>query len=182
MARPSVTLRKIAARHGMIGAMTDREVVLSRRRALVLAATAATAATTATACPRPSLKQLACLDLTSNMPPCDLRHTWVRFSGAATTLDDAAMARVAQIAEDIAAGEVVVSLASSLYDDGHTDDAVGLHEPRLDAVYAALVERGVAMSAIESARPAYPLTQIEWLELTGSGDAPPGSGVVRFTC
>src|SRR5262245_35602144 len=118
---------------------SERELVLSRRRALMLAA-----AVGAVSC-GPSSDPVVCLSpppevcLSVPVPPCPTIR-WGAFSGPSTALDQASAERVANLAREILQLNVSVRLVARIYDDGHADTATGLNEPRLAAVEQALRE------------------------------------------
>lgn len=158
----------------------DRDQVLSRRRALMLAAAAS-----ATACPRPCLSEVVCLSPPPEpeVPPCT-SVSWVVFVGPATAVDPAASARLDQLAKEVLERRLrVVVLRSRIFDDGHADTAANLHEPRLAAVEEALVARGLAATQLERASSAQPLVPAaEWLRITADGNPLTQSGLIELAC
>jgi hypothetical protein len=169
----------------------DRELVLSRRKALMLAAVA----TSATACPQPCLSEpmvclsrppdpQVCLSAPQPMPACGaLAITWIAFSGPSTALDAAANGRLDQLAQEVAAGQLHLVLRSRVYDDGHADTANILHEARLAAVEQGLVNRGIAAAQLtREPNPQPPVPLPEWQQITGGSVPLTQSGLIQLSC
>lgn len=150
---------------------------MSRRRALMLAA----ATTVTTGCPKTSPPQ-PCLSVARERHCHDER---VVFAGSVTTLDESATARVDELATLIASQGLEATLAVFVFDDGRSEAASELNAPRLEAVRAALVERGVESSRVHTTPidpQAVRMAPETWLALTGDGNPLPLSGLVTIDC
>ncbi len=161
---------------------SDRDIVVSRRRALLLVAAAAGLGCDKNgSAPLPHPEPMVCLS--APMPRCpDAR--FIVFSGGATTLSEDALATLDTLASQVVSGRSGVRLSVRVVDDGQAEAADALHQPRLDAVRQALVERRAAdFAEIQPIEPqTTPMSAEEWLALTGDGNPIPLSGLVLVEC
>ncbi len=158
----------------------ERDVVLARRRAFLMAA----AATTIGCGERlPCLSPpMVCL---SPMPPPCPDQRYVAFEGAATSLSPEAKTKIAFTAKFIREQGAHVLLVARVFDDGHVDAAAELHEPRLQAVHQAfgdyeLLDRIQVKPLADTHELA--MNGEQWLEMTGVGNPTPLSGLVLLAC
>ena len=158
--------------------MTDRDRILSRRRALMLAA----AATASTGCPKPCLSVAqVCLSV-AQVRECE--DVGIVFSGASTALEGASITQVDELAKRMIAQGLSGSLAIAVYDEGQPEAAAELRKSRLDTVRAALVERGVGENSVvvPTTIQASSVTAERWLQRTGDGNPLPLSALVTIDC
>lgn len=151
---------------------------MSRRRALMLAAAATTVTT---GCPKTAPPE-PCLSVEIERH-CHDEH--VVFGASLTTLDAKATERIDELAARINEQGLNASLSVFAFDDGHAEAASALNAPRLEAVRAALVERGVESSLV-AVTPLDPqsvrMPPETWRALTGDGTPLPLSGLVTIDC
>lgn len=172
----------LAATSGYAGSMDkrDRDIVLSRRKAFMVAIAASSLGCGET---------IVCLSpphvcLSAPGPRCpDVR--FIVFKGTSTSLDAEAQAAMNTFADQAKLhGVMYVQLDVRVFDDGEASAANELHQPRLDAVLAAAKAQGAADQV--HARPidasTLTLTADKWREITGDGNPIPLSGLVLLTC
>lgn len=115
----------------------------------------------------------------------DCEEFEVVFAGAATTLDPTALSTLDALANRMKERGASGALMVFVFGDDQAPAAEGLHRPRLEAVRAALIERGVPegnVVAPGSTVHSTPLTPEAWVQHTGVSHPPSMSGMVKMDC